>query len=106
MPTYDYQCQACHHAFEKYQEITARKLRTCPVCGKKRLQRLIGAGAGVIFKGSGFYETDYKRSSRGGGKNGANGSSAPTESAAPAKSEAAPKSAKPAKAAGKGDKAS
>jgi len=61
MPTYDYQCEACGHEFERWQEISARKLRTCPKCGKRRLIRLVGAGAGVIFKGSGFYETDYKR---------------------------------------------
>lgn len=61
MPTYDYACEACGHAFEKFQRMSDRKLRTCPECGKKRLVRLMGAGAGVIFKGSGFYETDYKR---------------------------------------------
>ena len=61
MPTYDYECNACGHAFERWQEMSARKLRTCPECGKRRLIRLVGAGAGVIFRGSGFYETDYKR---------------------------------------------
>ncbi len=61
MPTYDYECQACGHTFERFQEMSANKLRTCPECGKKKLIRLVGAGAGVIFKGSGFYETDYKR---------------------------------------------
>ena len=61
MPTYDYECQACSHHFERWQEMSARKLRTCPECGKRKLVRLVGAGAGVIFKGSGFYETDYKR---------------------------------------------
>ncbi len=60
MPTYEYECTACSHAFEKFQHITAKPLRKCPVCGG-RLRRLIGAGAGVIFRGSGFYETDYKR---------------------------------------------
>lgn len=61
MPTYDYECEACSHHFERWQEMSARKLRTCPECGKRKLVRLVGAGAGVIFKGSGFYETDYKR---------------------------------------------
>jgi len=61
MPTYDYECQACSHQFERWQEMSARKLRTCPECGKRKLVRLVGAGAGVIFRGSGFYETDYKR---------------------------------------------
>jgi len=60
MPTYEYECKACEHRFEKFQSITARPLRKCPRCGG-RVRRLIGAGAGVIFKGSGFYETDYKR---------------------------------------------
>ena len=61
MPTYDYECEACSHNFERFQEMSARKLRTCPKCGKRKLIRLVGAGAGVIFRGSGFYETDYKR---------------------------------------------
>lgn len=60
MPTYDYQCAACEHTFEEFQSITAKPLRKCPECGKPRLNRLIGTGAGVIFKGSGFYETDYR----------------------------------------------
>lgn len=63
MPTYDYQCQACKHAFEEFQSITAPTLRKCPKCGKNKLVRLIGTGAGVIFKGSGFYETDYRSDS-------------------------------------------
>ena len=60
MPTYEYECDDCHHTFEKFQSITARPLRRCPRCGGS-VRRLIGAGAGVIFKGNGFYETDYKR---------------------------------------------
>ena len=62
MPTYDYQCDACEHTFEKFQSITAKPIRTCPECGKRKVRRLIGAGAGVIFKGSGFYQTDYRSS--------------------------------------------
>jgi putative FmdB family regulatory protein len=62
MPTYDYVCAACDHAFEHFQSMTSRRLRKCPACGQPRLERLVGSGAGVIFKGSGFYETDYKRS--------------------------------------------
>ncbi len=60
MPTYDYQCEKCKHAFEVFQSMNDKLLRTCPECGGK-VKRLIGTGAGVIFKGSGFYETDYKR---------------------------------------------
>lgn len=63
MPTYDYQCDACGHRFDEFQSMTARPLRKCPQCKKNALQRLIGAGAGVIFKGSGFYGTDYRSAS-------------------------------------------
>ncbi len=63
MPTYDYLCQGCGHEFEEFQSITAKPLRKCPKCGKPRLKRLIGTGAGVLFKGSGFYETDYRSQS-------------------------------------------
>lgn len=63
MPTYEYQCRACGHQFEEYQSIKADPLRKCPACRKMRLARLISAGAGVIFKGSGFYETDYRSDS-------------------------------------------
>jgi len=61
MPTYDYVCRACSHSFEAFQSITEALLKTCPSCGKRKLERLIGKGAGIVFKGSGFYETDYKR---------------------------------------------
>ncbi len=60
MPTYDYRCDACEHEFEEFQSMTAKPLRKCPQCGKLKLKRLIGTGAAVIFKGSGFYETDYR----------------------------------------------
>lgn len=61
MPTYQYECDACHHGFEVLQSMTDKRLKKCPKCGKPKLFRLIGTGAGVIFKGTGFYETDYKR---------------------------------------------
>jgi putative FmdB family regulatory protein len=61
MPTYDYRCARCEHAFEEFQSIKDDPLTRCPECGKKALERLIGAGAGIIFKGAGFYVTDYKR---------------------------------------------
>lgn len=63
MPTYEYQCANCDYKFEKFQSMTASALRKCPKCGKAALKRLIGTGAGVIFKGSGFYETDYRSES-------------------------------------------
>lgn len=60
MPTYDYVCDACEHTFEEFQMMSAKVLKKCPECGKSKLRRLIGTGAGVIFKGGGFYETDYR----------------------------------------------
>jgi putative FmdB family regulatory protein len=63
MPTYDYVCEACGHSFEEMQSFSAPKLRKCPKCGKLKLKRLIGTGGAVIFKGSGFYETDYRSES-------------------------------------------
>lgn len=63
MPTYDYECESCGHKFEQFQSITARPMKKCPGCGKPKLHRLIGAGAGIIFKGSGFYQTDYRSES-------------------------------------------
>ena len=60
MPTYEYLCDKCQHQFEEFHSITAKPLRKCPKCGKMKLRRLIGTGAGIIFKGSGFYETDYR----------------------------------------------
>jgi len=67
MPTYEYECTKCSHAFEEFQRITAEPLKRCPKC-KGKLRRLMGAGSGIIFKGTGFYETDYKRKSGGGSK--------------------------------------
>ncbi|OPZ96542.1 MAG: Zinc ribbon domain protein [Planctomycetes bacterium ADurb.Bin412] len=63
MPTYEYQCPDCNHVFEEFQSITAKPRRDCPVCGGKKVKRLIGAGSGLIFKGSGFYQTDYRSES-------------------------------------------
>ena len=60
MPTYAYVCQNCHHEFDAFQGIKARPLRECPACGQTTLKRLIGCGSGIIFKGSGFYCTDYR----------------------------------------------
>jgi len=71
MPTYDYVCDACEHQFELFQSITAPVKRKCPVCGKQKLRRLIGPGAAIVFKGSGFYQTDYRSESYKQGENAA-----------------------------------
>jgi putative FmdB family regulatory protein len=63
MPTYDYVCDACEHAFEEFQNFSDEVLTKCPKCGKKKLRRLFGSGAAILFKGSGFYETDYRSDS-------------------------------------------
>ena len=63
MPTYDYVCDACEHQFELFQSITEDAKRKCPECGKSKLRRLIGPGAAIVFKGSGFYKTDYRSES-------------------------------------------
>lgn len=63
MPTYDYECEGCGHAFEKFQSMSEPELEKCPECKKKKLRRLIGKGAAVVFKGSGFYQTDYRSDS-------------------------------------------
>jgi putative FmdB family regulatory protein len=63
MPTYDYECDACGHTFELFQAITEGVKKKCPECKKLKLRRLFGTGAAVVFKGSGFYETDYRSES-------------------------------------------
>ena len=60
MPTYDYECEKCNQTFEVFQKMTDEKLKECPTCGGS-VTRLIGTGAGLVFKGSGFYETDFKK---------------------------------------------
>src|SRR3954462_5961020 len=63
MPTYDYECDACGHTFELFQSITEPVKKKCPKCGKSKLRRLFGTGAAIVFKGSGFYQTDYRSDS-------------------------------------------
>ena len=84
MPTYEYVCDACEHGFDEFQSITEKPLKKCPRCGKPKLRRLFGTGAAVLFKGSGFYETDYRSESyksaakaeqEAAGKSSANGTS-------------------------------
>ena len=62
MPTYDYECESCGKSFEYFQSISESPKTKCPACGRQKLKRLIGAGAGFLFKGSGFYTTDYRSS--------------------------------------------
>lgn len=84
MPTYDYQCKKCDHTWELFQPITAKPIRKCPECGKLSAKRVIGPGAGIIFKGSGFYQTDYRSESYKKGaeadKKAAEGASVKSES--------------------------
>ena len=89
MPTYDYECDACGHHFELFQSMKDLPIKKCPACKKSKARRLIGAGAGIIFKGSGFYCTDYRSStySDAAKKDTAAGS---TTTAAPAKTETKP----------------
>ena len=82
MPTYEYACPKCGHQFEQFQSMRDEPLKKCPKCGKTGLKRLVGGGAGLIFKGSGFYITDYKNKG-GGSKEGGeskSGDSKPAES--------------------------
>ncbi len=105
MPTYEYKCDACGHAFEAFQSIKAAPTKKCPECGKLKVRRLIGTGVGLIFKGSGFYITDYRsegyknaaKSDTGGGTKDSGGGeskggdSKPTEAKPAAKAEASSK---------------
>jgi putative FmdB family regulatory protein len=97
MPTYDYECSACGHTFDELQTFSDPPLTKCPKCKKKKLNRLFGGGGAILFKGSGFYETDYRRAGQtnGDGKksdgestNGDGKAEAKTESKTEAKTEA------------------
>lgn len=96
MPTYEYVCQKCGHEYEQFQSMKDEPLRKCPKCKRLSLKRLVGGGAGLIFKGSGFYITDYKKSAASASDSGA--AKKPAADAAPkAKPAEAPAEA-PAKA--------
>jgi putative FmdB family regulatory protein len=86
MPTYDYRCTACGHRFERFESIHAAGSKACPKCTKKKAKRMLGTGAGLIFKGAGFYTTDSKRSS-GGDSGSAGGSEKKSEPKDKAKKE-------------------
>lgn len=93
MPTYEYECQECGHVFEAFQNMTDAPLRSCPACTGK-VKRLLGTGAGVVFKGSGFYETDYKRNAKSTPGAAAGGDSAKSESGTKSAASSADTSAK------------
>lgn len=95
MPTYDYVCEACGHALEIFQSMTEAPKRKCPKCGKQKLKRQLGKGGGILFKGSGFYQTDYRSE---GYKSAAKAeSSSPAKDApkAPSSESPKPKASKP-----------
>jgi putative FmdB family regulatory protein len=93
MPTYEYACPKCGHQFEQFQSMRDEPLKKCPKCGKSGVKRLVGTGAGLIFKGTGFYITDYKN--KGGpkkeGGESKSGDSKPSETK-PASSDSKPSS--------------
>lgn len=104
MPTYEYHCDACGNHFDEFQGINEPTLKKCPKCKKQKLRRIFGTGAAIIFKGSGFYETDYrsdayksaakadKEQSSGGDKKDTNGTTGSSSESKPAESKKAPKS--------------
>src|SRR5213593_4646892 len=104
MPTYEYKCDACGHEFERFQSITAAPVKRCPQCGKAKVKRLIGTGAGMIFKGSGFYITDYRdksytdkaKAESGGGAAASDGKAAESKPAESKPAESKPAESKPA----------
>ena len=104
MPTYEYKCDACGHRFDEFQSFTEEPLKICPECKEERLRRLFGTGAAILFKGSGFYETDYRSESykqgqkaeesiKGGGSNGTDSAGGKNGTATPAKAESGAKTA-------------
>lgn len=97
MPTYDYECDACGHTFDVFQNISEPKKKKCPECGKNKLRRLFGAGSAVVFKGSGFYQTDYrsesyKKAAAAESKSGSSSSSSSSESSSSSSSNSGNKS--------------
>ena len=106
MPTYDYRCSACGHTFDELQSFSEPALTKCPKCKKNKLKRLFGTGAAVLFKGSGFYQTDYRSESYKSGEKKDTDAAKPatttdtpgkSDAATPAKAETPAKAAKPAK---------
>jgi putative FmdB family regulatory protein len=87
MPTYDYECGACKNTWDEFQSMSAAPTKKCPKCGKAKAQRKIGAGAGIIFKGTGFYQTDYRSDAYKKSADADSKSQTGTESKADSKSE-------------------
>jgi putative FmdB family regulatory protein len=108
VPTYEYVCDACGHAFDEWQSFSAPELEKCPQCKKKKLRRLFGSGSAILFKGSGFYETDYNRGesySKAAKADETAAAPPPAAEAKPAETPtAAPSPPPPPKSAGKGKK--
>lgn len=107
MPTYEYACQKCGHEFEHFQSMSDAVLKKCPKCKKAGLKRLVGGGAGLIFKGTGFYITDYKNKSSGKSEGGGEAKSAeakPSEAKSPTSKESKPTAAPATKSTSGGDK--
>ncbi len=99
MPTYDYECDSCGNKFEEFQSMTDKPLKKCPQCKKPKLRRLLGSGAAIIFKGSGFYQTDYRSESYKSGAKAEESKTSAADNGAPkgdAKGNAAGKTARPA----------
>lgn len=105
MPTYDYECDACGHTYELFQKITEDPVKKCPECKKKKARRLFGTGAAIVFKGSGFYETDYRSDSyKKGAKDEKKKSEPKADSKKSESKEPKTKSESPAKSTKKDDK--
>ncbi|MBI3766769.1 MAG: zinc ribbon domain-containing protein [Ignavibacteriales bacterium] len=101
MPTYGYRCKSCSYEFEEFQKVSDAPLVQCPSCKKETLMRIIGGGAGLHFKGSGFYPTDYKNKSTGGGEKESKGKSETKPDSKPeTKSETKPTDSTPSKPSG------
>ncbi len=97
MPTYDYECDACGHKFEHFQGIKDDVLKKCPECKKNKLRRLFGTGGGLLFKGSGFYKTDYRSESYSKAAKADSGGSSESKSESKPKESSAKSDAKPSK---------
>ncbi|MDX1392965.1 MAG: FmdB family zinc ribbon protein [Gemmatimonadota bacterium] len=82
MPTYEYVCRACGHEFERFQKMTEDPIRVCPECEEPRVERLISSGGGIVFKGPGFYATDYRKAPPSGGEKESGDAGAKSEASA------------------------